>query len=220
MASVLETLRDRAVDNAANPGDVLADALFYATVLRQKPVCNWLKRERDGYPDTETVPDYRKGNDATLVAWRPGVGWIEAPITDGQRQASAIFTLREELPTIVRQEAQIRKAGGKRLDMPPHEEYRLQSQTSLSTRLSLVVPASAYVRVLTAVRGAIALWAEALLEAGVRGHGSSFSREDRAASEAVTAELEALLTRADNQAGHLLEQAQPRSLLSRLFAGA
>ncbi|MFV8834877.1 hypothetical protein [Aquisalimonas sp.] len=73
---------------------------------------------------------------------------------------------------------------------------------------------------MTATRSAVGLWADALLDAGVRGRGSSFSREDREAGDAVTTELDAIFTRADSHAGELLARSQPKSLLSRLFACA
>jgi hypothetical protein len=80
MTTVIESIHAQSHESEAAVSDILSRALLVSSVLGQKNVSAWLKRERDGYSPDEPVPEYRRLRKATLVAKRPGVGWVEAPV--------------------------------------------------------------------------------------------------------------------------------------------
>lgn len=216
MESVIQTLRELASAEDTRLGDLIDKALFHATVLQQKPITHWLHLERDGYPQDADVPAYRLAESTTLIAWRPGVGWVEAPVTEDQTSGLTGVELRTDIPALLRKRAETRKAGMHRVDLDESHEQQLRNSTQLDTRLALVVPASAYERILDTVHIAIRIWCERLLEAGIQGHGSAFSREEKELARPVADELESILAEAGAEQAQLPPPKAP-GLMARLF---
>lgn len=220
MASMIESIREQAQDPDQELSALLGRSVFAATVLRETSVIAWMKAERDGFQNAEYVPDYRVGNDAGLLAWRPGLGWVEAPITDTQRQAISDFVLTTSLTELEAEYEEIVRNGGSRCPLDDQRKAEIRSLTNLDTDLCQVVPLMAVNRVMQTVRFAILYWSEALLEAGVQGQGSSFSAEERAAAAGVAERLEELLDRAQEAGTAAAAEMSTRkgSLLSRLLS--
>lgn len=219
MGSLIESLHAQAEEPLADMADLVAKGLFAAKVLREGAASAWLKCERDGYDEADTLPAYRRGTAAKLLAWRPGVGWVEAPISDSMARAVADFALTESMADLAADQAQVRKAGGRRVTLDDQRQREIRALTNLDTDLCMVIPSGLAERVLSTVRIGIRLWAQALLEAGVRGQGSSFSAAEREAAAEVATRLETLLAQAESLEAEQRARApeQRRGLLSRLL---
>lgn len=216
MGSVIQTLHDQAAEDAAGLSDLLDNALFYATVLQQKPVTSWLRKERDGYGEDDVLPAYRQSEDAVLIAWQPGAGWIEAPVSDAQALGVTHIDIRTDIAGLLRERKETRKAGMRRMDIDEEQQKELRAKVSLDTRLALMVPASAYERVLDTVRLAIGIWAAHMLEAGIQGHGSAFTREEKDLARPISDELDSIIEEARARQAELPEPERP-GLLGRLL---
>jgi hypothetical protein len=219
MGSIIESLHEQSEEPQADMADLVARGLFAAKVLREGAVSAWLKCERDGYQSLDSVPAYRRGSNAKLLAWRPGVGWVEAPITDAMAQAVADFSLTESIADLAADQAQVRKAGGRRVTLADDRQREIRALTSLDTDLCMVIPSDQAERVLSTVRIGIRLWSQALLDAGVSGQGSSFTAEERKAASEVAGTLDALLEEAAKLEASLSASVSERrgGLLSRLL---
>lgn len=219
MTSVIESIHQQMQDRDADLPHVVPRAVFLSSVLRQKPVTAWLKRELDGYSADDPVPPYRHAVGATLAAWMPGQGWIEAPVSDSARQNLSHFDLREGLPDLHQAYRKSLKPGGQRLDIEGDRLKELQTLTNLDTRLSLAVPTAAFARVVHTVRIAVLLWTEQLMKAQIVGQGMVFSDEERAAAAPVTEQLDELLEHAVAGAHEHVETAKASrgGFLSRLI---
>jgi hypothetical protein len=200
MTTVIESIHAQSHESEAAVSDILSRALLVSSVLGQKNVSAWLKRERDGYSPDEPVPEYRRLRKATLVAKRPGVGWVEAPVTDEVNDALTGFELRQSIAQLEADYAQSQKTGGRRLDLPEERQREIRAQIKLDAQLGLAVPLQAYARALEGVRAAIDLWTAELMQAGIAGQGTSFRREEREAARGVGERLDELLAAAAAEA--------------------
>jgi len=203
VSSVIETLIEETRDSSTYVGDLATRARFLASTLRQKPVSEWLRQELDGYPEDAPVPvPYRQTSGGVLVAWRPGMGWVEAPITDAVNERLSRFEIRDGIRDL--ESNAMHQAGKRQMDIPvelPEErQLELRVETRLDTRLALVVPARNLQVLLATLRLGIRRWAEGLAAAGLQGSGTSFSKEDRSVAAAITDELDSLIEAAHAEA--------------------
>ena len=219
MGSTMHTLREIAEDPQASPADILEKALFQATVLRQKPIQQWLRRERDGYAADEPVPDYRRAEESTLLAWRPGAGWIQAPVDEIKIAGLTAAELRTDVLDLVRKRERIISDGGVRQELEGALHERLQAETNLDTRLALAVPARSYVRILDTLRLAVRVWSDRLIEAGIEGHGSAFTSEEKKLAQPIGDQLEEILAEATALQAELPPPTAP-GFMARLFGRA
>ncbi|MCC5859102.1 MAG: hypothetical protein JJT90_13155 [Ectothiorhodospiraceae bacterium] len=222
MASMIESIHGQVVEPDQELSALLNRSLLAATVLRESSVCAWIRAERDGYGEGAEIPAYRRGDDAALLAWRPGLGWVEAPITDAQRKAVSDYSLPTGITELEADYEAILRKGGCPSPLDPARANQIRRLTSLDTDLCQMVPMSGVDRVLQTVRMGIRLWSGALLEAGVRGQGSSFSSGDRAAAAGVAERLEEILQQAGEAADAAVAEMRRRQggLLSRLLGRA
>ncbi len=219
MSSTMHTIREMAADSATPLSDVLEKALFQATVLRHKPIQTWLRQERDGYATDEPVPEYRRADDATLLAWRPGAGWIQAPVDSNQTASLAPPELRIDVLELVRNRSRINKDGGMQQEPEEAVQAELRASTRLDTRLAFAIPAHCYERVLDTVRLGIKVWSDRLLEAGIEGHGSAFTREEKELARPIGDQLDEILAEATAQQAALPSPAQP-GFMARILGRA
>lgn len=220
MGFLPETLRQQAEEETVDLNELIGRAALLASVLRQKAVRVWLKQELQGYEPDVQVPSYRTGTDGTLVAMRPGAGWIEAPVTDAVARAAGAYELREGVPEILRDYAKIQKTGGQQLQLSEARQRELKALARLDAEMSLAVPSSAYERVLETVRIGIGLWAAELSARGVVGEGAVFSITEREAAAPVAEQLPQLIAQAAEQAAQQVAATPSQTLWSRLFGKA
>lgn len=219
MGSTMHTLREMAEDPQASLSDILEKAQLQATVLRQKPIQQWLRRERDGYAAEEPVPDYRRAEGTTLLAWRPGAGWIQAPVDETRIAGLTTAELRMDVPDLLRKRDRIIKEGGMREELDGTLQQQLQAATHLDTRLALVIPARCYVRILDTLRLAVKVWSDRLIDAGIEGHGSAFTSEEKQLAQPIADQLEEILAEAAALQAELPPPTAP-GFMARLFRRA
>lgn len=219
MASVVESIHTQTQETESSVHDIVTRTLFLASVLGQKNVANWLKHERDGYSADEPVPPYRRLKKAVLVANQPGIGWVEAPITDQVNEAVSNFEFRISIQELESGLAASQKTGGRRLELPEDRQKELRKLVNLDAQLGLAVPSQTFAQVLDAVRIAIGLLTQELITAGVAGQGSSFRSEEREAARQASERLEDLLAIAAVEAEKRAAEAAPakNGLLARLL---
>lgn len=219
MASVIQSIHEQMQSKDANLALLVPRTVILASLLRQKNVATWLKRELEGYADGDVLPEYRRAENATLVAWMPGQGWIKAPVADQVSKKTSRFDLYDGIQQFEKNYAKIRKAGGQRIDPGEKQLKELQQLTNLDVQLCLAVPADAYARVLLAVRIAIGIWTKTLMHRGIEGKGMVFSNREREAAGSITERLDELLAEAGKEATRAAEAARAShgSILSRLL---
>lgn len=220
MACVIAEIRDEG-QSGGRVAPLVQRAVLLATVLRTRHTLDWLKTELGGYAHDATLPNYRRGDGGVLIAWRPGDGWIQAPIAPALASRLSHFELRtgvEDLETQIEEQG---PRGAARMEFDGDELAALQQEARLDTRLSLALPQTAIPTVLETVRQGVIAWANAMLEAGVEGEGSAFTREERARAEPVDADFHSLVEAAAEHARAQVaaSSARRRGFLSRLFAG-
>jgi len=222
MASIIESIHQHAQDPQHDLVDLLTRGIFAATALRESRFRAWLTCERDGYQPDQAIPLYRKGSDAVLLAWRPGLGWIEAPISEGQRKQVSTYALSAGIPALLEDYAEMLKKGGRRRTLSPEEQAAMAKLTNLDTELCQVIPAAVVTHAVLTARFGILKWSEALLEAGVRGQGSSFTAEERATATAVGGRFDELLAQAEEMASASVvrQGSKQPGFLSRLLGRA
>jgi len=217
-----QALFELAQDEDEKVSDVLTRALSLSSILRQKPVTAWLKSELGGFDAEAPLPDYRCKLSGTLVAWMPGQGWIEAPISNEVRAEVSEFELRDGIRELERSHIRNKRTGGQRLDLPENRLAELRQRTNLDTRLNMAVPNEAVGQVIEAARVVVRLWAEALVEAGLYKENNAFEAEDRQLALTVSERLSEFISMAAEEAPQRVAAArvQQGGFLSRLFGRA
>jgi hypothetical protein len=219
VSSAAESLCEHARDDQEAVSDLLSRAISFATILRQKPVTNWLKKELSGFGPEDELPSYRCGLHGTLVAWMPGHGWVEAPISDDMRQQVSEFELRDGIRELERAFQRNRRSGGQRLDLPDARVAELQAKTHLDTRLNMAAPNDAIGQVIESARLVVDLWAQALVDAGLTQEPGQFKPEDRQKADEISAQLPEFMALAAERAPERVAsmRGQQGGFLSRMF---
>ncbi|MBA1149072.1 hypothetical protein H0Z60_18640 [Ectothiorhodospiraceae bacterium WFHF3C12] len=222
MSSAAETLCEHARDEQERVSDLLSRAINFAAILRQKPVTNWLKQELGGFAPEADLPCYRQHLHGTLVAWMPGQGWIEAPVSNEMRAEVSEFELREGIRELERAYERNRRSGGQRLDLPEARVQELRAKTQLDTRLNMAVPNDAIGQILESVRLVVGMWAQSLVDAGLTKEPSQFTAEDRQSAEALSAKLTEYMEQASEQAVERMAAMKTKQggFFSRMFGRA
>lgn len=220
MACVIAEIRDEA-QSGGRVAALMQRAILLATVLRTRHTLDWLKTELGGYAHDATLPGYRRGGGGVLIAWRPGDGWIQAPVSPAMASRLAQFQLRTGVEALETQIEEQGPRGAARMEFDGDELAALQKEARLDTRLSLALPQTAIPTVLETARQGLIAWADAMLEAGVEGEGSAFSREERALAEPIDQGFDGLLKIAveRGRAQAAASSSRRRGFLSRLFTG-
>ncbi|RFA25565.1 hypothetical protein CAI21_18740 [Alkalilimnicola ehrlichii] len=220
MASVVESINAQARSEEAPVAEILSRTIFLSSVLGQKAVSHWFKCERDGYGADAGVPRFRCVTSATLLASRPGVGWVQAPITDKARDAIPYFELRQGIETLIKRYPGGRKTDSAVLELPAALQAPLRAQINLDAPLALAVPRQACDLILDTVRLTVFHFTQALIAAEVLGQGSSFRKEEREAAQAVGARLNELIAAAEADARQVQVPEARGGLFARLFGAS
>lgn len=222
MSSAAETLCEHARDDQEKISDLLSRAINLSAILRQKSVTSWLKQELGGFDPSTELPVYRQNLHGTLVAWMPGQGWIEAPVSNEMRQEVSEFELRDGIRELERAYARNRRAGGQRLDLSEERVAELQARTQLDTRLNMAVPNEAIGQVLESVRLVVGMWAQSLVDAGLAKESNQLTAEDRQTADELSAKLPEYMDQASEQALERMAAMKTKQggFLSRMFGRA
>lgn len=219
MTSTVESIHEQALDSGSDLADVLSRAIYLASGLRQKPVTNWLKNELDGYTDPATLPAFRRDIPATIVAWFPGQGWAEIPLSESVKAKEGRTNIAAPVREIVRIHRDSRKTGGHRVDLDQEELAEMKRRLNYDTRLTLAVTHEQYARILETVRLVIAYWTADLMELGLTGDAVVFRDDARKQVAPVVERLDDYVSRACEEAPERVAAAKSRSrgLLGRLL---
>lgn len=117
--SLIDEIRDGAVDENNQLGTTLRKCQVLASKLGSKPLEDWLICESNGYPDDIDVPDYRKSN-LTIQGnfWDPFgnsiKNWVIPPATlpEKAKEIYANYPFRESISTIQSTLESIKENGG------------------------------------------------------------------------------------------------------------
>jgi hypothetical protein len=222
VASAVEALYEQARDDDETVTDILTRAVYLSTVLRHKPITDWLKHELRGYEPDETLPVYRCDVPGLLLAWMPGKDWIEAPILESVHQDVARTRIHDGVHELEQTYARTRRHGNYRIDLPQAQQEAIKARTKLDTRLNLALPSRELARILQTLRITVELWTADLMEADLKTDGMTFTAAEREAVMPLAGRLDDYLARATEQAPARAEVMSSgpgtgRSFLRRLF---
>jgi hypothetical protein len=178
MPSLVEELQRDSLNADVSVSDLLRKAKTIAVKLDLPDLEKWVENELNGYPPGD-VPKYRivvgqvKGRN-------PYHGW--QPVQFPNSKAEELFSKRYVFQKAAELESVIANSGVEgHLQIPLAAEAKvlLRNATGFDCDFTVMVPASAAVGILDAVRNALLEWALKLEKSGVRGEGMSFSTDDR-----------------------------------------
>ncbi|WP_440997053.1 AbiTii domain-containing protein [Arhodomonas sp. SL1] len=218
MTCVVEAVRDQT--RTADPvAPAVQRAILLARVLKADPVVQWLKSELNGYAPDAEPPVYRTGDGAVLIAWRPGDGWIQAPIGPNLEKAYAHFEIRTGVEALERKIREEGPRGAARVEFSEQELEEAKKAVQLDTKLCLALPQNAIPTALETVRQALLDWSSELLEQGIQGEGTSFTADERERAAAITEDFESIVANAHERARESVAASrQRRGLFARLFS--
>lgn len=178
MASLIEELQRGALDSNVRVGDLLRKAKTIAIKLDLPEFEEWVQNELHGYPTSPVVPKYRilvgqvKGRN-------PYHGWQPVNFTDTVIEEK--FSKRHVYDTVAEMESLVANAGDRDLTLPLSAEAKhiLRDATGFDFDFQIVVPVSALVGILDAIRNTLLDWSLKLEKLGVKGEGMSFSAAER-----------------------------------------
>jgi hypothetical protein len=180
MSASVNHLEERTQDSGELLEDIMPSAITLAMMLRHKKMAVWLRSELDGYQDHDAAPPYRKDLPGHIVAKSPQYGWIPAPVSDQQTKEFAHLDLSDGTKSLEKICVNSKKGDGNRLLLDTDDMAILQKQINLSAELAINLSRDVYSGILKTVRGAVYLWAQALIEKGLEGDHNHYSREERA----------------------------------------
>ncbi len=219
MASTIESIHQQTRDSEEPLTEVATRAVYLATVLRQKPVTDWLKCELRGYAEDDEPPAYRRHVKGTLVARLPGQGWIDAPVLDPLHDEVARTDLRESIHALEQLHARSRRTGNYRLEFPEKHQAELKTRVNLDSDLNLLLSSGSLGHILETLRLTIGFWTEDLLKAKLQGDGLSFRLEDRQAAAPLGERLDDYMQRAAAEASARVAAAQASATANAGFFG-
>jgi hypothetical protein len=178
MPSLVEELQRDALNSNVRLSDVLRKAKAIAYKLDLPELEAWVEKELNGYPMGD-VPGYRTVS-GQVKGRNPYHGW--QPVHFGSSEMDQIFSKRIVHQKVAELEDVIANVGdGGMLQIPLSAEAKahLMNATGFDMDFTVMVPSSAAVGILDAVRNALLGWALKLEKSGIIGDGMSFSSEER-----------------------------------------
>jgi hypothetical protein len=179
MSASANHLEERTQDSSELLEDIMPSAITLAMMLRHKKMAAWLRTEFDGYQDREAAPPYRLDLPGHIVAHSPQYGWIPAPVDDQQKHDFGHLDLIEGTKALEKFCVSSKKGNGNRIKLDKENMAVLQKQINLSAELAINLSREEYCQILKIVRGAIYLWAQALVEQGLSGEHNHYTAEQR-----------------------------------------
>lgn len=180
MSASANHLDERTRDSGELLDDIMPSAITLAMMLRHKKMAAWLRSEFDGYQDRDAAPPFRLDLPGHIVAKSPQYGWIPAPVSDQHKLEFGHIDLIEGTKVLEKICVNSKKGDGNRLLLDADDMAVLQKQINLSAELAINLSRDVYASLLKTVRGAVYLWAQALMEKGLEGEHNHYSPEERA----------------------------------------
>lgn len=184
MSGLVAELQADALNKEIRVSDLLRKALVVSRKLAIHQIEEWLKRELNGYSDTDDLPDYRTIQGETK-AFNPYRGWI--PIDFRNHEQAAFYSQCKTLQAIGELELLISRTDT-RIHFPfsNKEAQLLMAGMELPLHPTLFVSPTEILKILETVRNDVLEWALELEEKGILGEGMSFSPQEKEAASHIT----------------------------------
>lgn len=177
MSSLVEELQRDSLNANVRVSDLLRKAKAIAVKLELPDLAGWVETELNGYGESSEVPKYRIRS-GRLKGRNPYHGWQPVIFPD-----AAIEDKFSKIPIgqSVAELEHLVAQGGVELMCPLNSKAKqlLMRAVGMRVDFSLLMNASDPVGILDAVRNALLEWSLKLEQAGIKGEGMSFSREER-----------------------------------------
>ena len=195
MSSLVQQLRDEALNSSTSASNLLQKALVVASSLNIQDFKRWIGLELKGYPDDlAEIPTYRRiqgriqsSSSASRGRWVP-VAFLDAEDAE-IAQALSVHVLVHpigEIESILRNEG----AGQSlRFSLDVYAEQLLRTPTDNSVQFSRLVPKASISGVIDAIKTSILEWSLALEQEGILGDGLTFNPEEKESAQAITFHL-------------------------------
>lgn len=178
MVGLIEQLQADALDPSVAADTMLRKVKVAATKLGLDDALEWVTFELSGYPNKESIPDYRRGHGEPL-AWHPYHGWqplrFDGPL--GETVSNVYFDepigsyetlLKGETANLI-------------LPIPSAGVAELNKLLNIPvSRMARSIAPGAIIAVVQRVRDLVLDWSLELSRAGITGEGISFTVNERA----------------------------------------
>jgi hypothetical protein len=179
MSASVDLLQQRTLDDSEKLCDLFTSSITLATMLRQRKMAAWMRQEFDGYTDPAAVPPFRREVSGHIVVKSPQYGWVQAPVNEEQTEQFGLVDLPDSVRYLENACLSSKKGSSHRVKLAPEVMKDLQQQVHLMADLAISVNRSEYCKILQTLRGALYLWCNALLEAGLAGEFNHYSSEQK-----------------------------------------
>ncbi|MBY0498926.1 MAG: hypothetical protein K2P74_04810 [Nitrosomonas sp.] len=182
MTGLITELQADALNKNVNVSDLLRKALVVSIKLGINQIEEWLKKELNGYSDTDDIPSYRTVY-GQAKAYNPYRGWL--PIQFADHEMASMVSQRELSQAIGELDLlNLKDDGHITAPFSHRNKQRLMDAMSYPLEPTLFVPQTEITKILEAVRNNILEWSLELESKGILGEGMSFSSKEKiAASE-------------------------------------
>jgi hypothetical protein len=175
--SLIEQLQLGAVDGSSPIADVLRKAKLAAVKLKAIDFAAWVDLEMNGYTDRAALPRYRHVR-GSMKFLNPYHGWLA--IIGLENLEQPVFQPVGELSLLLRG-----KSGFLTVTAPEPFRRKICSDMDFNCQVSLHVASTSIGAVVEAVRNNVLEWTLKLEQAGIHGHGLSFTPEETKAAQAM-----------------------------------
>jgi hypothetical protein len=173
--SLVEQLQMDAVDRNVRTSDLLRKALLVASRLDIPGVPEWINKELSGYELKDDVPAYRRIHGRvmarTFYGWRP----VQFPTNEVESKIAEQIVLQ----SVAMLEEIESEEGDPRINFPPEAQQILQAMFRRETEFTCVHSRASLVAIIDEVRNQILRWSMELYNAGVKGEGLAFTKQEK-----------------------------------------
>jgi hypothetical protein len=188
MTPLVLQLQAEALDPNVRIADLLRKSKVVAVKLGLTEFGAWVENEINGYPDNQSLPDYRK-QVGRLKARNPYQGWMPAIIRDREfeLEVSTCYVTDPIGPL----EETIRRSLEEEVGYVFHplngrQQAVLAEFFDVYMEFQVHVPAATAIGILDAVRNRVLDWSISLEQAGVLGEGMAFTVREREAARTMS----------------------------------
>lgn len=188
MTPLVLQLQSEAMDGQSNVCDLLRKARVVAAKLGLEQVEQWIDYETNGYPDPDSLPEYRQAS-GQLKVLNPFHGWIPAHIADQELELSVTqIAVMDPVASLEETVARtIQNGFGHVAFMLSgcHQQalgklFGFESQYQLHMSIGLAR------HVLDSIRNRVLDWSLSLEKSGILGEGMSFTKREREVAAAMS----------------------------------
>lgn len=176
--SLIEQLQLGAVDGASPITDLLRKAKLAAAKLKVVDFAAWVDMEMNGYTLRSALPRYRYVH-GSLKFLNPYQGWLSIIGLDNLEQP--VFQPVGELSLLSKD-----KSGFLTVAAPDAFRRKICNDMGFNCQVSLHVSQTSIAALVEAVRNNVLEWTLKLEQAGIQGHGLSFTPEETKVAQAMS----------------------------------